>query len=600
MQKIKGFLKKIIFSIFVAVIAFVLSYFDVFSSLDLLITDKTYSKLRSINSDVIIIGIDEETLTEFGAFSSWSRDKVADVINYLYSVPGDEPLVIGIDILFQGETNNEIDDKLTDACRNRNIVNSSIIKFKSVVNSENREYNPFNITMIEYAYDDLNRISDSGYANTFLSEDGVCRLSAHSFLYNNVNQYSFSYVLANKYAEAKNITIPSINVDDNGLFRFFFAGKQKEYSNVSFRHVANQKVPTSEFRNKVVLIGAYASAMQDEFYPTQDIGGTMYGVEIHANVFQSIVEGNSAIIANRLDYGCIFALVVLIVCFICHFTNFVVSIILPLVTMAVHMLFGRYLTNVGLIIPQVYSIFIFGLLTIYLIIRRFYIEWKRRKHITSIFNRYMDPKLVNNFAKDESNEINLSGEKRYVSVLFVDIRGFTTMSESMQPEDVVGVLNEYLSYVTECIFKHNGMLDKFIGDAAMAIFNAPVDQDDYIYESVACAYDIAQGSKEISEKLFAKYGKSVSYGVGVHCGEAVIGNIGSKTRMDYTAIGDTVNTSSRIEGKAQKGEILISAVVKEKLEGRIIVEDAGKIELKGKAEPVSVYRLIGLVNKEVD
>ena len=590
----KKHIKNIVISLLISALGFVLSYNNLFSDLDSTLTDKMYSKLRKTNQDVIIICIDSETLSEYGAFSVWSRDKVADVINYLYEEKDNEPYAVGIDILFQGNTDEDIDNKLVEACKDRSVINSSIIKIKPTVSNDTHEYDKYNIAMVETSFDSLYNVSDSGFANTNISNDSVIRYSTYEYIYNGEVINSLSYKLASIYSEKKGIELPKINCNQENQFRFFYSGSQNDFNHISLKTVLEGKVPNSEFKDKIVLIGAFASAMQDEFYPTSDITGTMYGVAIHANIFQALVDGKTAIEVNKFIYSLVFSIIVFVVCMITQYSNFIVNIVLPLLMMIVHLLLGKVLSDKGIIIHQVSSIIIFLLLIVSSIVRRFIIEYSRRKHITQVFNRYMDPKLVNRLAKDDSKEINLNGEKRNVAVLFVDIRGFTTMSESMDPADVVGILNEYLGHVTDCIFKHNGMLDKFIGDAAMAVYNAPLDQEDYIYEAVATAYDIAQGSKEISEKLLQKYGKTVSYGVGVHIGEAVIGNIGCKTRMDYTAIGDTVNTASRIEGKAGKGEILISVDVKNELNDRIIVEDAGKIELKGKAEPVSVYRLIGL------
>ena len=150
------------------------------------------------------------------------------------------------------------------------------------------------------------------------------------------------------------------------------------------------------------------------------------------------------------------------------------------------------------------------------------------------------------------------------------------------------ILNEYLSLVTDAIFKNGGTLDKFIGDAAMAVFNAPFDSSDYIYKAVCAAGDIAAGSDRI---FMERFGKKVSYGIGVNCGDAVVGSIGSQFRMDYTAIGDTVNTAARLEANAKAGQILISQLVYEKLQNRIQVSEIGEIPLKGKSQGIMVYAL---------
>ena len=196
--------------------------------------------------------------------------------------------------------------------------------------------------------------------------------------------------------------------------------------------------------------------------------------------------------------------------------------------------------------------------------------------------------------KGNDFEIKLGGEKRDVAVLFVDIRGFTPMSENLQPEQVVQILNEYLTLTTESIFKHNGMLDKFIGDATMAVFNAPFDLEDYLYEAVATAWDIKNGSEKLEKKLMEQFGRTVSFGIGVNCGDAVVGNIGCEFRMDYTAIGDTVNTAARLESKAAPGQILISEKLYGALKDRIEAEKIGEMELKGKSQKITVYSVTSI------
>lgn len=589
----KKVIKNILISLIFALTFFAFSYFNVLPQVDLRLTDNLYSKLRTPSQDIVIIGIDENTLTEYGAFSTWSRNKVGDLINLLFADKNNHPAVVGVDILFQGDIDEEIDNKLANACKGRNVIVSSSIKFQGTVDIKTKSYDKYNIAYIERAYDSLYANSKNAYTNTLQSEDGANRYSAYYFDFNGERYNSLSYKIVEAYSEYKNIDIKPINCDDRGMFRFFYAGKPKEFSIKPLNKVLDGTIPVNEFKDKIVLVGACASAMQDEFYATADIPGTMYGVEIHANIIQSLLEGKTAVNYNNFYYSLILLCVAFIVCFISlTVDNFIISIVVPLLAAIIHVAVGRKLSNNGLIITQLYALSSFIILDVLYIVIRSLSELRKRQQITKVFSRYMDPKLVSKTVKDEQDTIVLNGEKRHVAILFVDIRGFTTLSEAMKPEDVVGILNDYLSHVTECIFKHNGLLDKFIGDAAMAIFNAPVDQDDYIYEAVATAYDIVKKSSDLKKNIFEKYGKDVNFGVGVHCGEAVIGNIGSKSRMDYTAIGDTVNTASRIEGKAKKGEVLISIDVKERVENRIRTKDAGFIELKGKAEPVHVYSLV--------
>lgn len=583
-----------------AVVAFVLTYTAPFSSSDNFICDELYSRLRQTSRDIVIIKIDEKTLDELGSFTSWSRDKVSDVLDYLYSDEANRPMAVGIDINFQGSLNEEADLKLVDACKNRDVIVPSPIVFNGKVQiyAEGISFDSFNVGMVERPFSELRPYVRSGFTNVFLGLDSISRYHMAAITYKGERVNSFSYEVASLYAQKRGIEIGNINTDSNGIFRFFYAGKPGEFSNVSFINVLNGEIPVSEFRDKIVLIGAYATGMQDHYLTAYDVGGNMYGVEMQANIIQAIVDGATAVNVNGFLYSSIFALGVFIFTYLIAGRDLWALVVLPVLGMAVHLIGGKVLSYFGYLIPQIYCFIIVIVSMAYYILNKYVVEASKRRHAMRVFGRYMDPSLVEKLVSENKLEFELGGNKRDIAVLFVDIRGFTSMSESLQPEEVVGILNEYLSMVAECIFNHHGMLDKFIGDAAMAVFNAPVNLDDYKYEAVATAYDIVKRSDELSSKLMEKFGKTVSYGIGVHAGPAVVGNIGSSFRMDYTAIGDTVNTASRLESNAKRGEVLISESLMNDLAGRIIVEEAGPMKFKGKAKEMNVYRLKGLVAKD--
>ena len=596
----KKVLLKLLAPTIIAVLAFVLIAFEPFSTVDNYICDKLYSRLRSTNKDIIIIKIDEKTLDAYGSFTSWSRDKLADVLNLLYENEKDKPLLVGIDINFQGNLNEEVDAKLVEACKDRDIIVAAPVVFngKIQLNADNVSYNMFNIGMIEYPFAELEENVNYGFSNVFLGNDSVSRFQMNTVDYKGIKYNSFCYEVASFYAQQKGFKLPNIKTNKSGLYRFFYAGKNGEYPSVSMVNVLEGKIPTSEFRDKVVLIGAYATGMQDHYLSTKDIGGNMYGVEMQANVIQAILEEQTAISVNKTFYGLAISLIVFLMTLLCENAHFLVNIFGPIISIIIHLVIGKYVASNGVLIPQIYMIAIMLIMLGYLILNRYLGEAAKRRNAMKLFGRYMDPVLVKHLDLNDELITELGGHRREIAVLFVDIRGFTTMSESLQPEEVVGILNDYLSMVAECIFKHHGMLDKFIGDAAMALFNAPTDQEDYAYEAIATAYDIVQRSEELSKGLLAKFGKTISYGIGVNIGPAVVGNIGSNFRMDYTAIGDTVNTAARLEANAKPGEVLISQNLKDRLDDRIVVEDAGMMKFKGKSKEMNVYRLKGLKEYE--
>lgn len=168
------------------------------------------------------------------------------------------------------------------------------------------------------------------------------------------------------------------------------------------------------------------------------------------------------------------------------------------------------------------------------------------------------------------------------------------MAEQADTGEVVAILNECLTAAAGCIFQNEGTLDKFIGDAVMAIFGAPLDLEDYTYKAVKTAVELSARMEEIEAMYLEKYGRTVRFGFGVHCGEAIVGNIGASFRLDYTAIGDVVNTAARLESRAAAGQILVSTAVYERLQGRIVADCMGAMSLKGKQQEIVVYEVKGL------
>jgi adenylate cyclase len=197
----------------------------------------------------------------------------------------------------------------------------------------------------------------------------------------------------------------------------------------------------------------------------------------------------------------------------------------------------------------------------------------------------------------KSEELKLGGEKKEITVLFSDIRGFTSMSEKMEPEQIVALLNEYLSEMNESIFAYKGTLDKFVGDAVMALFNTPAPLKDHALYAVKTAFDMKRRLAILNEK-WAKEGRpQLKIGLGINTGYAVAGNMGSLKRMEYTVIGDTVNLAARLESatKALGAEILISENTYDKVRGFVKARKIENVSVKGKEESLTVYDVTELI-----
>ena len=221
-----------------------------------------------------------------------------------------------------------------------------------------------------------------------------------------------------------------------------------------------------------------------------------------------------------------------------------------------------------------------------------------RQKTEKTFGRYVDPAVIRELMENNA-AADLGGKLCRIAVLFVDIRGFTALSESLPAPEVVEILNRYLALTTECVMRARGTLDKFVGDCTMAFWGAPVPSEDPVGQACRAALEMMKGADCLGEEVEKQSGRRITFGIGIHYGPAVVGNIGAPMRMDYTAIGDTVNTASRLEANAPGGTILISAAVRDELgdRGRVRVPEK-EITLKGKREKIGIFVLEGLTERE--
>jgi adenylate cyclase len=218
---------------------------------------------------------------------------------------------------------------------------------------------------------------------------------------------------------------------------------------------------------------------------------------------------------------------------------------------------------------------------------------RKKKLIEEAFERYVTKQVANEILQ-HPEQINLGGKRQEVSVLFADIRGFTSLAERIEPEEVVRTLNDYLTLMTKVVFKHEGTLDKFLGDAIMAVFGAPIFYPDHALRAILAALDIRKEIRVLNEKRGAAGLEKVEIGIGINAGEVVTGNIGFEERMEYTVIGDNVNIAARLEDLAGEGQILISHSIYEAVADRVRVIVLDPIQLKGKESPLQVYEVNGL------
>ena len=219
-------------------------------------------------------------------------------------------------------------------------------------------------------------------------------------------------------------------------------------------------------------------------------------------------------------------------------------------------------------------------------------QYRLRQQIKKQFEHYLDPRQVKQLQKNPE-QLKLGGETRYATFLFTDVRGFTSMSESLPPEQVTYIMNKALTAQQAAVQKYGGMVDKYIGDAMMAIFNAPLDQPDHEIQAVKCGLQIIENMKILNQEMQQEGLPAIAIGIGINSGKAVIGNMGSESRFDYTAIGDAVNTGARLESatKEQKVDLLIGESTAKKYIPRLKIKLVNEIYVKGKEKGLKVYNL---------
>jgi adenylate cyclase len=587
-------------ALLLGVLAFVFCYNDILFSLDSLYRDNAYQRSRGVNQSIKIIAIDEKTLNEYGPFGTWDRSIYADVIDTL----GEYPAVIGFDILFISEMTKEGDAKLLASAQNNgNVVFASHIDFDTVVRTDEsgKQYlDSKYVRAMEMPFS--GDAITTGYVNVSADNDGIVRRTLPTFMNKDKNEFytGFSYQIYKSYCEKKGINPSVAHTDSAGNQWIYYAGKPFDYEAVSMSDLLSGKVDPRVFTDCIVLVGAYANGLQDQF-SVPNSANEMFGVEINANILQGYLDQTFPVPVNRFLIALITGLTVFVLFLLFSLLRLKWGSVLFVIMEVLVVFLGIILfTKADLILPGVYLLIFIFLDYVFALIVNYISEWLSKRKIASAFRKYVAPQVVDGIMKTGEYQIKLGGETRDIAVLFVDIRGFTPLSESLKPEQVVEILNEYLNLTTSSIFKNSGTLDKFIGDATMAVFNAPFDLEDYEMQALRTAKDIVSGAKALEKSCMDRFGKKVAFGVGVNCGEAVVGNIGCDFRMDYTAIGDTVNTAARLEANAKAGQVLISEYIYERVKDKgVKVEPIGEIPLKGKSKGVFVYQLTEIDGEKV-
>ncbi len=381
-------------------------------------------------------------------------------------------------------------------------------------------------------------------------------------------------------------------VPDSDDLLLAWRGRGGDFSHVSYSDLyedfnrSKRARPADEFAGKIVIVGTAAAGLQD--LRVTPLASLHPGVEILATAIENLKNGRQMQRAATW-MPAVIGLVLLGLLYLgflrgidARISGFALAAATVAALGAAHLAAGRLLLLPVLTpLGAAWTFYMGAALGEYLRERR------ARREAVAMFSRFVNPHVVKQLV--ERGGIEGAGQSREVTLLFSDIRGFTTLSETRKPEEVVALLNRYFSLQVEVVFKHGGSLDKFIGDCIMALWGAPLDDPEHARNAVACALDMADTLAAFKRELGAT--SDFDVGIGIHSGPAVVGLIGSDRRREYTAIGDTVNLASRIEGltKDAKRRILVSKDTVELCAGAFDFVSCGTFPVKGRAQPVELF-----------
>lgn len=580
-----------------AALILVLQGTGAFFGTDMRLKDYRYQKGGLIDPDIYVIGIDEETMIKYGAWQNFSRSGTARLLEQLNGDPDLAPAVIGLDVGFFGETDPEADQALAEAAALQdNVVTTSYATFGKSIEDDGGGFSvKEQVVTYEQPYDALKENVSWGFSNVPLDPDGIVRHSMGRILVGEDTRYSFAAELYRKYMG----DLPLQVSGQEPMSYIPFTGKPYDYygsetAGLSFAAVADGEIPAELFAGAIVLVGPYSTGMMDSYYTAIDHAVPMYGVEVHANILQAMLEENRKTELPKAAGLAVTSALLLVMAGVSITGKMKTRVFAAAVLAAGYWIGSGAVYENGYVLPLLYPLAAIVVSLVFYVAESYVREHMAKKHLQQIFGKYVSGQVVSNILKEGEAALKLGGQKKDIAVLFVDIRGFTPLSESLPPEKVVEILNQYLELTTSAVFGNEGTVDKFIGDATMAIYNAPMNLDDYVYRAVKTGLDMVEGAKKLEKKLEQITDKKVGFGIGVNCGDAVIGNIGTSRRMDYTAIGNTVNTAARLESQAKAGEVLVSEEVYQRVKDRFIFEYLGERKLKGIAEEAKIYRAEGI------
>ena len=608
---------------------------------------------------VVIIDIDEKSLQEIGRWP-WNRDVLSKIIDSLFdhyqilelgfdvvfAEPDIDQAGIMLEKMAHGPLSNDPsflseynkiapglkrDEMFAQSLKNRKTIMGVVFKYEDGAGSSTGTL-PTPVRIIDEhtkqqilfqtpgSYTaNLDSLQNAAYAggffdNPLLDADGVFRRVPLLQVYGDQMHESLALALTRValgsppvqlvtasheqdiYLEGVKIGDTLIPVDEKVGVLVPYIGLQKSFDYISASDVLNKTVEPARLKNMIAILGTSAPGLLD--LRTTPLEPAYPGVEIHANIIQGILDQR---IMHSPGYTLGLEFILLIV------VGLLLTFVLPLLSavwsaVTISALLTLLITSnlyfwMGhqLVLPIATAVMLVILLFTLQMTYGFFVESRGKRQLAHLFGQYVPPELVEEMSKN-MEEINLDGELRQMSVLFTDVRGFTTISEGMAPKQLTEFINGFLTPITQIIFEERGTIDKYMGDAVMAFWGAPLADPQHALHALTAAIRIEQRMVSLRDEFASKGWPPIYIGIGINSGEMNVGNKGSEFRVDYTVLGDAVNLGSRLEGLTKLyGVGIITSEFTRHAVPEFEYRELDRVRVKGKDKPVTIYEPLGLL-----
>lgn len=570
---------------------------------------------KTPNKNVLFIAVDEPSVNKFGRWP-FDRRKVAKVILNLQ-----EADAVIMDMIFSEKSTPAEDATLAHALESTNSICGFFLRHNATqfISDEQEEI------LSDSALDMLHITSQKLHSPQFVSTENAemnideimnsCSMSATFSTFRDKDQLFRSYPTAYYYRENLypslgiqalrlhfNSDIESLgndtltlhgknfSVNDNGFVRLNYYPKES-YKTLSFKDVYEGKYSSSFFKNKIVILGiSDVGATDVRATPI----GTLNGPLLHYTFISNFL--NSELISEKPLYTLLLILGLFLTTLIIanSFKSIAKRLSLYLTTYFLVYVISKYLfikdtLYIDMFYPLLTMLFSASILEIYI----FVTKESESKFIRDAFSSYLSSDLLHELIENPQS-IKLGGELKEMSILFSDVRSFTSISEKMPPEQLIQVMNRYFTPMTDAVLNNSGMLDKYIGDAVMAFYNAPINLKEHANAACQSALDMIDALEKLNKEFAKENLPHFSIGVGINTAEVIVGNMGSKQRFNYTVVGDGVNLASRVEGlnKNYGTSILITEFTQKLIDSSFLTRRLEAVKVKGKDEAVMLYELM--------